>query len=123
MKIATHVLLFGQEKWIMRNIENAYPHVDKIYVAYSAHPWAYNPDAKNLYKDTFDLNIIRKSKFRDKVTIIDGAWKTEEEQRNTCVDLARAQGMDYLIIHDADEFYYHNQFEDAIKEIKANPHH
>lgn len=126
MKIATHVLVFGQEKWLMRNLENAYPHVDRIYLSMSYDPWSYNPQAKGKYKNTFHANLIFESRFdkyRDKIVAIAANWNTEEEQRNACVDQAIADGMDYLIIHDADEFYYHNQFEAAINEIKANPDH
>jgi hypothetical protein len=45
-KFATMVMVFGQERWIMRNIENAYPHVDQIYLMYSKLPWNYNPKAR-----------------------------------------------------------------------------
>jgi hypothetical protein len=121
MKIATHVLLFGQDKWIMKNIENSYPHVDKIYVSHSVEPWIYNSSARNQYTDNFDLNIILESKFNDKVELILGKWDTEEEQRNSCVDAANRDGMDYLIIHDADEFYFHDQFKKIINYIKENP--
>lgn len=121
MKIATHVLLFGQDKWIMRNIENAYPHVDKIYIAHSTLPWTYNPNARNQYVDTFDINIILNSNFNDKVVIINGVWDTEEDQRNACVQRANDDRMDYLIIHDADEFYFHNHFENIKKFILKYP--
>ena len=89
MKIATHVVLFGQDKWIMKNIENSYPHVDKIYIAYSEKPWGYNPKARNIYKNSFDLNIIKNSQYIDKITIIEGDWLTEEAQRNACVNKAK----------------------------------
>lgn len=111
MKFATHIVLFGQDKWIMKNIENAYPHVDMIYIAYSEKPWGYNPAARNMYKNSIDLSKIRKSRFIDKITIIEGDWLTEESQRNACVDKAKADGIDYLMIHDADEFYFHDGFE------------
>jgi hypothetical protein len=111
MKFATHIVLFGQDKWIMRNIENAYPHVDRIYIAYSEKPWGYNPNARNTYKNSFDLLKIRESRFFDKITLVIGDWLTEESQRNACVDKAKEDGMDYLMIHDADEFYFHDDFE------------
>jgi hypothetical protein len=111
MKIATHIVLFGQDNWIMKNIENAFPHVDKIYIAYSEKPWGYNPNARNIYKNSFNLNIIKQSKFINKISIIEGDWLTEEAQRNACVNKANEDGMDYLMIHDADEFYFHDDFE------------
>lgn len=121
MRFATHVVLFGQDKWILRNIENAYPNVEKIYVAYSEKPWAYNPNAKNIYSNSFDLNILRNSKYSDKIEIIEGYWNTEEEQRNACVDAANKDGIDYLIIHDADEFYHNSDIKMIIKHIELNP--
>jgi hypothetical protein len=121
VKIATHVVLFGQDKWIMRNLENAYRHVDKIYVAYSDEPWTYNIHARGKFKNSFDLNVIRNSEYNDKVTIIEGRWNTEEEQRNSCVDAAIKDGMDFLVIHDADEFYFHDQFAKALLILRENP--
>lgn len=123
MKFATHIVLFGQDKWIMRNIENAYPHVDKIYIAYSEKPWGYNPSARTVYKNSFDLNIIKQSKFIDKIIIIEGDWLTEEAQRNACVDKAKKDGMNYLMIHDADEFYFHEDFEKIKNYITNNPNY
>lgn len=111
MKFATHIVLFGQDKWIMKCIENAYPHVDRIYIAYSEKPWGYNPNARATYKNSFDLDIIKKSKYIDKITIIEGDWLTEELQRNACVRKAKEDDIDYLMIHDADEFYFHDDFE------------
>jgi mRNA deadenylase 3'-5' endonuclease subunit Ccr4 len=48
MKLATQILLFGQEKWIMQTLENAYENVDHIYIAYSKMPWTYNEKARKL---------------------------------------------------------------------------
>jgi len=121
MKFATHVILFGQDKWVMKNIENSYPHVDRIYIAYSVKPWGYNPNARINYTNSFDLNIIRNSKFIDKITIIEGDWLTEEEQRNSCVLQANSDEIDYLMIHDADEFYFHHDFEKIKEFIIKNP--
>jgi len=123
MKFATHIVLFGQDKWIMKNIENSYSHVDKIYIAYSDKPWAYNPKARDEYKNSFDLNLIKNSKFYDKITIIIGDWLTEEDQRNACVNRAKVDGIDYLMIHDADEFYFHNDFEKIKNFIIDNPNY
>jgi|TARA_R110002167_G_scaffold184130_9_gene384617 hypothetical protein len=123
MKIATHLLIFGQEKWAMKNIENSYPHVDQIYIAYSKKPWSYNPKAKEKYINSFDLNIIKNSKFYDKITLIEGEWSNEEDQRNSCVESALHDGIDYLMIHDADEFYFHNDFEKIKEFLDLNPNY
>jgi len=122
-KFATHVVLFGQDKWIMRNIVNAYPHVDKIYIAYSEKPWSYNPNARSQYKNSFNLDIIRNTMYADKIHIIEGVWDTEEDQRNACAAQAAIDGMDYLIIHDADEFYHDRDFEELKNFIWGNPNY
>jgi hypothetical protein len=124
MKIATHVLVFGQEKWIMRNLENAYPHVDRIYMSMSYDPWTYNAQARGKYKNTFHANLTLSpafDKYRDKLVVISANYDTEEQQRNDCVDQAIRDGMDYLIIHDADEFYFHRDFPWIKKYIEENP--
>jgi len=121
LKFASHILLFGQNKWLMKNIENSYSHVDKIYIAYSEKPWGYNPNARNIYSNSFDLNIIRNSNFIDKITIIEGDWLTEEAQRNACVDKAKIDNIDYLMIHDTDEFYFHQDFEKMKEFIITHP--
>lgn len=124
-KVATHVVLFGQDKWIIRNIENAYaiPGIEKIYIAYSEKPWTYNLNARNQYRNSFDLTVIKNSPYMNKIHIIEGEWDTEEQQRNACAEQAVKDGMEYLIIHDADEFYFFDQFQNLIKEIENNPNH
>jgi hypothetical protein len=123
MKFATHIVLFGQDKWIMKNIENSYPHVDRIYIAYSELPWNYNPTARQEYKNSFDLNIIRQSKFNNKIVIIEGDWLSEEDQRNACVNQAKSDKIDYLMIHDADEFYFYDDFEKIKNFILNKPNY
>jgi hypothetical protein len=118
MKFATYVMVFDQNKWIMRNLENSYQHVDRIYVMYSRLPWNYNPNAKQTFTNSFDLNIIKRSKYMDKISIIEGDWDNEVEERNFCLQRAKADGFDYLMVHDADEFYFHDDFEKIISLVK-----
>jgi hypothetical protein len=120
-KFATHFMIFGQDKWVMKHIENAYPHFDRIYIAYGKLPWGYNPDARKKYVNTFDLDVIRKSKFNNKITIIEGDWLKDEEQRNACYNQAKKDGMDYLMIRDADEFYSNQDFIKMKDFIIKNP--
>jgi hypothetical protein len=121
MKFATCVLAYNQDKWIMRNIENSYPHVDRIYVGYSKVPWNYDPESRSSRLNTFDINIIKDSKYRDKIKIIEGDWIYEFEERNQILEMAKKDGMDYLMIHDADEFYFHDDFEKLKKVVLDNP--
>lgn len=123
MKIASHVLLFGESNYnlILKNIQNSYNFVDKIYIAYSEIPWNYRPENRELFKTKLDLSIITDSIYFDKVEIINGIWNKEEEQRNACLDKAKEDGMDYLLIHDSDEFYFYKDFEKIINFIKTYP--
>lgn len=121
MKIATHVLLFNQDKWILKNIENSGPFVDKIYVSWSEYPWNYNKNARKQFKNKSDLSILDKSPYRDKIEIIKGVWDLDEDQRNACAIEAKKDGMDYLLVHDADEFYTQSDFEKIINGIKKEP--
>jgi hypothetical protein len=123
-KFATYVMVFDygegshQAKWVMRNLENAYSHVDRIYVMYAKLPWGYNPDARKIYENKFDLNIIKQSKYIDKISIIEGDWMSDTEQRNYCLNRAKQDGFDYLMVHDADEFYFHDDFEKIRKIVE-----
>ena len=121
MKFATYVMVFGQEKWIMRNLENAYPHVDVIYVMYSKLPWGYNPKARETYTNTFDISIIENSPYIDKIVIIEGDWMSDTEQRNDCLRIAKEDGMDFLMVHDADEFYFHKDFKKLRSFVESHP--
>ena len=120
-KFAAHVLLFDSQKWILRMIENCGPFVEKIYVAYSELPWTYNPNARNNFKNTADPSILLNSQYANKIELIRGIWEKEEDQRNTCLDKAKFDGMDYLIIQDTDEFYTYNDYPRMIEQIANNP--
>ena len=110
VKIATHQCLFGQEKWILKSLENCYPFVDKIYLSYSKLPWDYNKSARGSYENPLNLDVVLNSKFMDKIEIIYGDWLTDEEQRNACRDSAKNDGYDILLIQDTDEFYSHEDY-------------
>jgi hypothetical protein len=121
MKIATHVLLFNQEKWILKYIEAVGKHVDKIYVSYSELPWNYNKEARHVFKNNSDLSILDNALYKDKIEVIEGVWDLDEDQRNSCLDKAKQDGMDFLLIIDADEFYRDCDLKAMIEEIKHNP--
>jgi len=120
-KFAAHALLFDSQKWILKMIENCGPFVEKIYVAYSELPWTYNPSARNNFKNTANPSILLNSQYANKIELIHGVWEREEDQRNACLDRAKADGMDFLIIQDADEFYKHSDYSRMIEQIANNP--
>lgn len=115
------ILYFDCEQFILRAIENCAPFVDKIYILYSQKPWSYNPEARNTYSNTSNLSVLKQSTHYSKLRIIEGEYETEEAQRNECLDMAKADGFDYLIIQDADEFYHKEDYENNIDEILKHP--
>jgi hypothetical protein len=121
IKFATHLLLYNQDKWILKNIEMIAPFVDKIYVAWSEFPWTYNPNARSKFKNTSNPEILKQSPFYDKIKLIEGNWNLDEDQRNACLNTAKQDGMDYLLIIDADEFYFINDIKNMLHDIKNNP--
>ena len=66
-----------------------------------------------------DLDLLKQSKYYNKITIIEGEWEYDEDQRNACLDKAQNDGIDYLINHDADEFYFHKDFKKMIAEADS----
>ena len=120
MKIASHVLYFNQDRWILDHIEMVAPFVEKIYVAWSELPWTYNPAARANFKNNSDPEFLKQSPYFDKIELIEGTWNLDEEQRNSCLEAAEKDGMDVLLIIDADEFYTKEALGNIIEEIKNN---
>lgn len=121
MKLATYVIAYNQGKWIMRNLENSYPYVDHIYVLYSKLPLTHNKKARETLRNEFDINIIKNSKYMDKITIIEGVWDTDTEMRNVALKKAKEDKIDYLMSHDADEYFFNGDFLKIRDAIKNNP--
>ena len=123
MKFATHVLFYNVDQFILKNIDNSGPHVDRIYVSYSKKPWVYNKKARKNFSNASNLDLLKQSIYYNKITIIEGDWEYDEDQRNACLTKAKIDGIDYLINHDADEFYFHQDFIKMIEEVKENPNY
>lgn len=121
MKIATHLLFFNQDNFILKNIEMIAPFVDKIYVTWSEFPWLYNLQARDLFKNKSNPELLKQSPYYDKIELIIGEWNLDEDQRNACLDAAKRDEMDYLLIIDADEFYTHEDLKKLITDIANNP--
>jgi len=120
-RFAAHILMFDCQNTILRALENCGPFVEKIYVAYSEYPWNYNRQARSQLRNTADKKLLQTSPFYSKIELIEGIWDHDEDQRNACLVRARADGMDYLIIHDADEFYHPADYRNNLNQIVNNP--
>ncbi len=123
-RFAVQILFFDCEQFILRTIANCAPFVEKIFITYSPEPWsAYNKNARDLFKNPSNPEILKQSPHFGKVELIEGIWDTEEEQRNDCLKKAKEQGFDYLIIQDADEFYLPEEYEKNIQGIATFPNY
>jgi hypothetical protein len=120
-RFAAHVLMFNCDQFILRMIDNCAPFVEKIFVAYSEVPWSYNPKARHRYENPTNKELLQSSRHLSKIELIEGVWDRDEDQRNACLDRARAEGFDYLIIQDADEFYTNDAYERNVAGIIENP--
>ncbi len=118
MKIAAHVLAYNVNGFIKPVLENLEPNVDKIYVAHAERPFGYIEKSRQTLRNPTSIADIRAASSSNKVEIISGDWTTEEDMRNECLVKARADGFDWFLIQDADEFYP----ESSWKQIKRVLH-
>ena len=114
MKICLQVIAFNVDTWINEMLENAAPHVDKIFIAYPPRPWNYSKKSRTNIKNPTDIKNIKTEQLPCKVEIVYGDWNYDEDTRNALLQKARNEEYDWMIIQDADEFYK----EDAWKTIK-----
>lgn len=124
MKFGILTLAFYGSSTLDRMLKNTGGLVDKIYLSHSPVPWSkYNKDARTQYISEFDKESLNNLPYSEKITFIEGVWESDEAQREHALQIARKEGMDYLIIQDADEFYLPEEFKKNIEGIKSNPNH
>jgi len=122
MKIGVLVLVYNVDRFLLQMLDNCGPHVDRIYASWSPVPWtAYNRDARAVFKNKTSPELLKRSSYYDKIVLITGEWADEVSQRNEALDRARADGMDFLIIQDADEFYTDSDYVANIEYMRRHP--
>lgn len=117
------ILFFDCNQFILRTLDNCEQFAEKIYVSFSELPWSYNKEARANFRNSGDLELLKQSPHYHKVELIRGEWHTEEDQRNACLEKARADGFDYLIIQDADEFYCQAEYRKNLHAIVQDPNY
>jgi len=120
-RFSVQILMFDCDRFILPAIENCAPFVEKIYIARSDLPWSYDPAAREKFSNKTSPDILRQSPHFDKIELVEGDWPTEEAQRNSCLERARAAGFDYMLIQDADEFYTREAYAANLRGIEENP--
>jgi len=105
MKIALQVLAYDVDRYINSMLRNAAPWVDKIYIAYPERPWNYVPASRSSRRNPTQLSSIDTAGLPCEIEILEGDWLKEEDTRNDCLNRARSEGFQWMLIQDADEFY------------------
>lgn len=118
MRVGVHVLCFNVDRFLPHVIENCYPHVDKVYLAWSPVSWGYGSSRRENPTDIYKYDIAARF---PKCEIVEGVWDTEEDMRNACLERARADGCDWLVIQDADEFYSDASWVLALRSLAIAP--
>jgi hypothetical protein len=123
-KFAILTLVFYGNYTLRRMLANTGAYVDRIYLSYSPVPWShYNNRAREAFQSDFDKSQLAGFPFAEKITLLEGVWVSEEDQRNHALEAARQDGIDYLIIQDADEFYLPEDFQRNLEGIRENPNY
>jgi hypothetical protein len=121
MLIAAHVLAYNVSRFFPFVLDNICPHVDKVFIAYPSRPWAYNESSRTTKKNPTTLQNLCSEVWKHKVEIIQGDWERDEDTRNSCLEKAKAEGFEFLITQDADEFYTENSWDQIISFLRAAP--
>jgi len=77
--------------------------------------------AREKFVNQSSLDLVEASPHREKIEVITGVWDTEEQQREHCRLRAVAEGFDFLIVQDADEFYTAEDYQKNLAIMRANP--
>lgn len=113
--VGVEILMYNTGDKIIKAINNCGEYVDRIYIAYSEYNWGYNGLK---IKNTTSLDILRDNRYFNKIRVIEGNWDKDEGSRNACLDAAKEEGMGYLVIQDADEYYRGKEYKRLIESMK-----
>lgn len=121
MRVGVLILFYNVNRFIRHTLDNCGPLVDAIYISYSAKPWShYNTAARGFFENKSQPAQIQSHPHYGKCRLIEGEWATEAEQRNAALERARADGMDFLIVQDADEYYHQADYQMNIDFLAAH---
>lgn len=122
MQIAAHVLAYNVTSTLRAVLENMSQHVDKIYVAHPQRPWCYVPEARSTKINPTTTEDVLTAAMGLNVEVLEGDWETDEDSRNACLERAKAEGFDWFLTQDADEFYTEHGWQTIRKILKRSIH-
>jgi glycosyltransferase involved in cell wall biosynthesis len=120
MLVAAQMLGYGINRFLPDCLSHVLPHVDKLFVGYSSRPFSYNKRVRETETNPTPRESFTALSLESRIEIIDGDWATEEDARNACLDAARRQGFDWLLVIDADEFYTEQCWEQLLRSLRAS---
>lgn len=101
-------LAYNQEEYLEAMLRGIAPHCARLYVMHSQVPFTrYNPQARGEFTraDRTAEILARLQRELPHLAVRTGEWACEDDMRNAGLDAAMADGLDYLMVVDADEFY------------------
>ena len=123
-RFASLTLAYNQGDYIESCLRELAPHTGASFVMYSDRPFTrYNPDARREYSRVDGTrHILRRLEVEfPHLRVIEGVWDDEQEMRDAGHAAALAEGFEYLLIVDADEFYRRGDLASVTKLVADVP--
>ena len=116
-RIAALCCVYQKDKWLSYSCKSIYKSVDAIYYFVNSMPWS-GP----VLNPTETVKIIESlDDPESKITLVQGAWKSQIEQRNFTIAQASFDGYDYGLINDSDEVYENRELTSMIDYAVSKP--
>jgi len=122
MKISANYTIFYGADFIEYSLRSIYDHVDYILIALGKKSWKNHEGRRFSPIDNTKEVIMRFIKENDpesKITLFEGEWDSDTEQRNFILDKCRGL-VDYAMLVDSDEVWEKKEIEKLVREVKEN---
>ena len=112
---AAMFVVYNEEEYIEYSISSVLDRMDHVIVLRGVTPW--HGPALELDRTSERVTSLGSPK----ITLIEGSWDSEADQRNEALSIARDLGCDFGLIIDADEVYAENDLDVLIETAEADP--
>lgn len=93
--------VYDDDLWLETMVEGCYRVPDRLFFLVAARPWNGDPGSNET-----TLKAIRRCHDPDrKITVVEGDWKDEADERNAGLDLCSQAGLSFCLVIDSDEIY------------------
>lgn len=115
-KWAAMLVVYNEEEYIEYAISSVIDRMDHVLVLRGLKPW--HGSELELDRTSDRVRALDASK----VTLVEGVWRSEADQRNQALSLAEELGCEFGLVIDADEVYGPQDLDSMIEVVEANPH-